>query len=246
MVQRAQLRETLVAAIAVVGVMVASLLVFKTFNKTKEYGYKGQQAVPDVVKDDCQRLVAGKLAFAPSATMRQGKPQVVFARLTRGTDTTILGGLDGSTVVIQDAQVSCLVSMKLDSQEDAAFKIVNIPAGRPDEQILLPNKYSQWDWRVTPRKSGVLHLLLYVTPMLYVDGVGKGLKQFPQEPRVITVSPDRVYAVWVLLVSHWAIWSILLTAIVLPSLVWGFPRIKAWWDKRKKKPAGFVPSPPGP
>jgi hypothetical protein len=30
-----------------------------------------------------------------------------------------------------------------------------------------------------------LHLLLYVTPMLYVDGIGEDLKQFKQPPRII-------------------------------------------------------------
>jgi hypothetical protein len=223
-------------------VLVAALVIAALFSTVivKKLNMKlAYQPVPDVVKEDCQRLVAGKLVFAPSATMRQGQSQVVFARLSRGADTKILGGLDGSKVVIENAQVSCLVSMKLDSQEEGAFKIVKIPAGRTDEQILLPDKYSQWDWRVTPLKSGVLHLLLYVTPMLYVNGVGKGLKQFPQEPRIITVSPDRVYAVWGLLVAHWAIWSVLLTVIVVPFLVWGFPKIKAWWEKRKKGRMGF-------
>jgi len=203
-----------------------------------------QKPVPDVIKQDCQRLVEGQLAFAPSPTMRQGKPSVVSARLSRGSDTKILSGLDGNTFVIENTQVSCLVTLKLDSQEDHAFKIDNVPAGRKDEQILLPNKCTQWDWRVTPLKSGLLHLLLYVTPLLYVDGVGQGLKAFPQQPRVITVSPDYLYAVWIAIVAHWAIWSVLLTAIILPSLYFLAPRIKKWYDKRAKKPIGFAPPKP--
>jgi len=202
-----------------------------------------QKPIPDVIKQDCQRLVEGQLVFAPSATMRQGKPSVVSARLSRGSDTKILSGLEGNSFVIENTQVSCLVTLKLDSQEDHAFKIDNVPAGRKDEQILLPNKFTQWDWRVTPLKSGVLHLLLYVTPILYVDGVGQGLKAFPQQPRVITVSPDRVYAVWTILVAHWAIWSVLLTAIILPSLYFVARRIKKWYDDRAKGPIGFAPKP---
>lgn len=171
--------------------------------------------IPDVLKEDCQRLVEGQLVFAPSVTMRQGSPYPVSARLSRGTDARITTGLDGKAIVIQNTLVSCMVSMTLDSQEPSAFKFENIPSGRKDEQILLANAYTQWDWRVTPLKSGTLRLLLYVTPMLYVDGVGQGLKQFPQPPRVITVSPDYVFVIENLVIGHWEVSGTLLTAIIV-------------------------------
>lgn len=197
--------------------------------------------IRDVVKEDCQRLVEGQLVFAPAATMRQGKPNLVSARLSRGTDTKITSGLDGKGVIIENTKVSCMVSMTLDSQEPSAFKIENIPGGRKDDQILLQNTYTQWDWRVTPVKSGTLHLLLYVTPMLYVDGVGQGLKQFPQPPRIITVSPDRVYAVEHFVFGNWTVWGMILTAIILPLFIWGVKRFEGWRDKKTlaKKVAGF-------
>lgn len=51
--------------------------------------------------------------------------------------------------------------MKLASQEPDAFKIESMPPDRPDELTLLAGHVDQWDWRVTPLKSGTLHLLLY-------------------------------------------------------------------------------------
>ncbi len=201
---------------------------------------KSPKPVPEVVKQDCERLVQGQLVFEPSATMQQGKPSLVFARLSRGNDTNILTGLPGGAVKIENAQVSCLVQMKLDSQEDRAFQIDNVPAGRKDEQFLLANQFTEWDWRVTPLKYGTLHLLLYVTPMLHIDGVGNELKGYPQPPRVITVSPDYIYAVRSSIVANWAIYSGLLTAIILPSLYWLAQRFKRWREERAKGPAGFV------
>lgn len=196
--------------------------------------------VPDVVKQDCQRLVEGQLVFTPTATMQQGKPYLVSARLSRGKDTNIASGLHKGTIIIEDTKVSCMVSMTLDSQEPNAFKIDNIPAARPNEQILLPNRFAQWDWRVTPLKSGTLHLLLYVTPMLYVDEVGQGLQQYPQAPRVITVSPDYLYVLWTAISTNWEIWGTLLTVIVVPLLLWLGARFKTWRDKRNaRKPSGF-------
>jgi hypothetical protein len=188
--------------------------------------------IPAVVKQDCQRLVEGQLVFAPGPIMRQGKPDVVSARLTRGTDTQITSGFDGKTITIENTQVSCMVSMALDSQETSAFKIENIPSGRKDEQILLANTYTQWDWRVTPLKSGTLHLLLYVTPMLYVDGVGQGLKQFPQPARVITVSPDYLFTVENFVFGNWTVWGTLLTVIIVPFFLWVRGRLK---ERREKK-----------
>lgn len=197
---------------------------------------------PEVLKEDCQRLVEGELVFAPSATMRQGTPYVVSARLSRGFDARITSGLDGKAVVIQNTLVSCMVSMSLDSQEPNAFAIENVPSGRKDEQILVATSYTQWDWRVTPLRSGTLHLLLYVTPMLYVDGVGKGLKQFPQPPRVITVSPDYKFAVEKFIFGHWEVWGTLLTAIIVPLFVWLLRRLQNWRSERAaNRNVGFTP-----
>jgi hypothetical protein len=73
--------------------------------------------------------------------------------------------------------------------------------------------------RLTPLKAGTLHLLLYVTPMLYIDEVGQGLTEFPQPPRLITVTPDRIYAAEQFCNAHWVALSTLLTVIVIPLVV---------------------------
>ncbi|HLY99410.1 MAG TPA: hypothetical protein VKT33_10130 [Candidatus Angelobacter sp.] len=209
--------------------------------KTTHKTHRKTAGIREVVKGDCQHLVDGQLVFTPSTIMRQGQPYIVSARLSRGTDTHITSGLDGKTVIIENTQVSCMVSMKLDSHEPKAFTIDNIPASRKDEQILVANTYTQWDWRVMPVKSGTLHLLLYVAPMLYVDGVGQGLKQVPQPPRVITVSPDRVYAIVHFILEHWAVWSAILSVVIMPFFIWGVKKLKNWSDKKvvAKKIAGF-------
>ena len=205
---------------------------------------KPQASLPntEVLKKDCQQLVSGELAFNPDATMHQGESKIVSARLSRGTDATITQGL-GSGVVIQNTQVSCMVSLKLSSEEDGAFTVVNIPEGRSDDQILRADNYAQWDWRVTPLKAGTLHLLLYVTPMLYIDGVGQGLTEFPQPLRLITVTPDRIYAITQFCNAHWVVLSTLLTVIVIPLVVWGYGKWTARQaaEKEKKKTVGFGP-----
>jgi hypothetical protein len=197
--------------------------------------------VPDIIKQDCQHLVEGQLVFAPLATMRQGEGCLVSARLGRGTDTNIRSGLDGGTFIIENTKVSCMVSMTLDSQEASAFKIENSPTGRPDEQFLLPNQFAEWNWHVTPLKHGVLHLLLYVTPVLYVDGIGRGLKLIPQPPRVIKVTPDYLYQFWSVVSANWAVSGTVFTAVIIPLVIWLTTRFKRRRDaNRRRRPAGFV------
>jgi hypothetical protein len=167
--------------------------------------------------------------------MRQGTAYPVFARLSRGSGVNITEGLDGLHVVIAKERVSCTVSMSLDSEEPSAFTIEKVPSDRRDDQFLEPNTFSQWDWRVTPRKHGSLHLLLYVTPMLYVDGIGEQLKEFKQPPRVITVTPNYLYESGTFLKENWAILSVLLTAVLIPLFLWFRKGIVGWLRKRFKK-----------
>jgi hypothetical protein len=68
--------------------------------------------------------------------------------------------------------------------------------------------------------------------MLYVEGVGEALKEFAQPPHVITVTPDYWYESVAFLKENWAIISVLLTAIVIPLLLWFRTRIIDWFRKR--------------
>jgi hypothetical protein len=229
------------AALVVVALVVGLALLFlfgharrPTLNKEVP-SRPASPTVPEIVKKDCQRLVDGQLLFDPSQMMRQGQPQLVFARLSRNPGVNIAEGLEGGQFVIVKESVSCKVSMRLDSEEPGGFAIEKLPSDREDEQFLEPNKFSQWDWRVTPRKHGTLHLLLYVTPLLYVEGVGEALKEFRQPPRVITVTPDYWYESGAFLKENWVIISGLLTAIVIPLLLWFRAQIIDWFRKRARK-----------
>lgn len=169
--------------------------------------------------------------------MRQGEAKRVMARLSRGADTKITEGLDTGSFVIENTKVSCMVSMRLESQEHDAFKIEDTlqPGGTP--KLLLRDSHVDWNWFVTPRKSGTLHLLLYVSPMLYVEGVGQALTEIPQKPRLITVSPDYWYTAWQTIVDNWPIWSVLLTAVAIPLFLWFIGKL----PRKRSRRVGFQP-----
>jgi len=88
-------------------------------------------------------------------------------------------------------------------------------------------------------RSGVLHLLLYVSPMLYVDGVGSALQEIPQTSRVITVSPDYLFEIWHLISVYWPIWAVILTAIIIPLGLWLKGKLSEWRNARDQSPVGF-------
>jgi hypothetical protein len=195
----------------------------------------------EVAKKDCTQLVDGLLLFEPSKTMRTGQWYSIFARLTRSPGIDILQGLDGSRFTVVKQRVSCEVSMNLDSEEAGAFAIEKVPADRKDEQLLIQGSASQWDWRVQPHKHGTLHLLLYVSPILYVDGIGERLREFREPPKIITVTPDYVYETGVFLKENWTIISVLLVAVFIPLFLWFRRKIIDRFGKdSKKKPFGFV------
>jgi hypothetical protein len=198
---------------------------------------------PEIPKEDCQHLVEGELLFEPFQKMSQGTPYLVSARISRAPGANITEGIVGGHFVIENAQVTCRVSMTLDSEESEGFRIEKFPTDRTDDQFLEGNGFSQWDWRVTPLKHGRLHLLLYVTPVLYVDEVGTLLKRYPQPARVITVTPDYLYEFGSFISAHWSAIEWSAGALLIPLLIWLVALLKGWLTARKnrKNHVGFAP-----
>lgn len=230
-----------VAAVLLTGVAVASQVWHRYAAIAPPATAVRPPAVPDVVKSECQHLVEGQLLFEPTTFMRQGRPDIIFARLARKGNANITEGLQGSSFVIVAESISCKVSMSLDSEEPGAFIIQEIPAGRKAEQLIEGEKYTQWDWRGTPRKHGVLHLLLFVTPVLYIDGVGEALRYVRQPPRVITVTPDYYYEVTSFVKENWLVIGGSLGVIIVPLFLWSLKLASGWLKSRfgKKKQYGF-------
>lgn len=196
----------------------------------------------EIHMEDCVHLVEGQLLFQPETSMKEGVTYQVFARMTRNPNVNIAKGLNASDIRIETTKASCNVSMYLKSGEPDAFDI-DPKADAPIQHLIEANGYTQWDWTVTPTKSGQHHLLLYVTPLLWVQGINQwGNEGFPQAPRLISVKIDYWYASKNVILKYSAIWLVLLTALALPSLnkarVW---LVVAWHARVEKgKTKGFL------
>jgi hypothetical protein len=174
--------------------------------------------------------------------MKEGQPYRVFARIARDQNVNIAKDLDLGTIRIDSAQVSCQVSMELQGQEPEAFE-VSPPSGTPYLQFIDKTDFTEWQWRVIPKRSGTLHLLLKVMPYVYVEGVNEWMKKdFNEPPRVITVQADRMFELKNLIVKYWFIWSVLLTVILVPAGIAGWKWIKdaVKTAREKRKARGFA------
>jgi hypothetical protein len=192
----------------------------------------------EAARHTCENLVDGMVLFKPDTQMRQGQTYQVFARVSRKPGVDIRNGLD-SSFTVESVSVSCKVEVRLDSQESNAFQIDKLPADRQDAQMLVADTYTQWDWRVMPKKHGTLHLLLYVTPILYFNGSKEsGTKNFDQPAKVITVRPDYWFEAKTFVTTNWAVLSGLGTLLVTVG-GWLIAKRKARAEKNKR--VGFSP-----
>jgi hypothetical protein len=179
----------------------------------------------DHLKKDCEQFVKGQLLFEPNTEMTEGTSYPIFARISRNSKVDIKKDLDSSKVRIESAEVSCLVSMRLDGEEANAFEIKKSPPDRPDELFVGKENFTEWDWHVMPKESGTLHLRLFVSPRLRVDDGSEPLppEAFAQPPRIITVQSNRVYEAKTIFVDHWGAWLTLVSTLVaVIGLIWKF------------------------
>ena len=161
---------------------------------------------------DCLHTVEGQLLFQPQASMVQGKTYPLFARITRNPNVNIAKGLDTSNLRVETATASCNVSMQLKSEEPDAFLI-----DPPDatNQFVQASDYAQWNWSVTPKNFGNFHLLLSVTPKLWMPEMKQWLNvEHAEPPREIVVKVAYGYEGWYLLRTYWEIWAGLTAGLV--------------------------------
>jgi len=159
----------------------------------------------------------------------------VIARVANeGVDVT--PGLSGLMITSQQTHVSCVVSAQLDSMPESI--IANRPSRRPDTQVLKRTEFSEWQWLLTPLKSGMMRLSFWVSPHLYVGMNPVGDKYYPPIERLVPVRPNFIYELGKFVKEWWFVIIALLTLIFIPGLT-------GLWKNRRRGPSppfGFATS----
>ena len=100
--------------------------------------------------------------------------------------------------------------------ESGAFQVTSLS---DEEQTVAGKEYAEWDWNVTPLRSGDHWLHLRVVAPLNIPGWGEKAYDFPAIDRSIEVQVDRWYASKNFLRNYWQ-WIV--GTLLLPLLAWGY------------------------
>lgn len=179
-----------------------------------------------IIRNQEQNLRNSKIAFNPPAEMREQKTETIQARISFEDIGAALGsGMSGSGRVREEAlKVSEVMKVTLTGDGDA-FLIQRIG---DEEQVVVGKPYAQWEWRVTPLKSGDQRLTLTATATIFLEGRGEKPIYHKTLEKPIIVSVDRWYTAKQFVANNWQwLWAV----VVVPAAT-------LLWRLRKRKRSG--------
>jgi len=173
----------------------------------------------------------GTILFNPSRTMKVGQTNRIECRITRDEmNKALTEGLKGTgDPNIEKTQVSWNMGATLGG---ANFTIRSLSQ---TEQIIPAKGITEWSWGVKPEKSGEHDLQLQVYMKLIVGDNFEAAKSLPVIDETINVSVNPVYTSQVFVVKNW---KTILTACVIPLLIWfgkNYVELKPEEDKKTKQ-----------
>jgi hypothetical protein len=171
-------------------------------------------------------MLEGRILFLIPVRMKQGKETKVTIRISANASENLANDLrnekEGPEPPIVVENVSVLPHMTVKLVGGKAFDIVPLT---PEEQFVAKDTFTQWQFNVTPLKSGEQELDLLVGVRVTNGAGGKEERFHPTYERKIVVEVDRVYIVEHFVEGNWQ-W--LISAILLPF-------IGLWIRKRRKR-----------
>jgi TonB family protein len=174
----------------------------------------------ELIEQSLARLKKGNLAYNTPEKMKTGSTARVTARIGAGNISmqTLESGMptdQGTKIETAPTPVSTKMKMMLKS---ADFDITPLSS---EEQIIGGDTPTEWDWDVSPKRAGTLHLHLASVVELRTLS-----RDFTTVDREIAVQVDPFGAVSKFAEAN-AVW-------ILTTVGAGFAGLWAWLKKRKK------------
>jgi hypothetical protein len=182
-----------------------------------------------MIRTEEQKLHESKIVFNPPANMQEQKTETIQARISfEDIGPALAQGLEGPGQPQEEPlKVSEIMKVTLTGDRDA-FLIQKIG---DEEQVVAGKQYAQWEWHVTPLKSGDQNLTLTATATIFLQGRGEKPVYFKTLQKPILVRVDRWYASRQFLANNWQ-WLWAVVVVPLLGLLWGL-------RKKKRRRAGF-------
>lgn len=179
----------------------------------------------EIVEDELRKLSPGLILFNVPQEMKVGIEERVEVRMTKTITEDLSKGLKGRGLPqIEEIRVNTFMGVRL--KDDNNF---DIKERSHEKQIVAGEGFTQWDWDVTPLKSGIKSLLLTVTVRIRIPNYGEEEKDYLVFERKINVKVNPSYTIKKFIESYWQ-W--LTTAILIPLTGWFVNKL---WKSRKKK-----------
>lgn len=150
------------------------------------------------IEDEISKLSVGKIMFNPPTQMKAFESERIEARISQNIKEDLVKGLKGRGIPqIEDIHVGAVMTTKLMGKD------FNIESLSEEEQMVSSSGFTQWDWNVTPLKSGKRILCLSVSVSIYLDEFGEKKKSLPVMEKVITVKVNMPRSLFVFIKRRW-------------------------------------------
>jgi hypothetical protein len=160
-------------------------------------------------------LRRGRILFNPPERMKIGKREKVEVRISGSLEVSpedLAKNLTGQgKIETEEIKVGSFMSVRLTG---SAFEIVSVSH---EGQFVPEDGFAEWQWNVTPQKSGQQTLYLAATVRLKIPPFGEEVMDLPVFEKTIYVAVARIAAITQFLQNHWQ-W--IATAILFPLIAW--------------------------
>jgi len=169
----------------------------------------------DTIQSEIKKLPLGKYMLNVPEYMKQKEEKAVTIRITQDINSDISSFIENNTSISEEIKVSSLMKVSLLSDNFDIFSLSE------EEQIVSAGNYTEWLWRIKPKKFGKLKLYLKITLKIKLP-FGIERKDYPIIEREIIVKVSVWYIIKKFIAKYWK-WIV--TTLIIPLIGWSIKMI---------------------
>jgi hypothetical protein len=206
----------------IVGVLIALSIFIAPFARNASVLYNRKMIEQDPLTKLMRDKMPGRILFDPPAAMKQGRKERVTVRISKNALEDLKKDIppDRNTT-IDKIDVLPFMTVKLSGGD--AFQVESLE--KKEDQFVGADRFTDWNYDVTPSKSGEQELDLAVGVRIKLPTGGEEVRFYPLYERKVKVSVSVWYSTTHFVSDHWE-W--IAGTVLIPLLVWA-------WNNRKKK-----------
>jgi hypothetical protein len=208
--------------VVVVVVLIGLSIFIAPFGKNVSVPYNRKMIEQDPLTPLMRDKMPGRVLFDPPAAMKQGKKERVTVRISKNALEDLKKDIppDRNTT-IDELDVLPFMTVKLSGGD--AFEVDSLE--KKEDQFVGADRFTDWNYEITPLKSGEQELDLSVGTRIKLPMGGEEVRFYPLYERKVRVTVSLWYSTTHFFGDHWE-W--IAGTVLIPLLVWA-------WSNRKNK-----------